>query len=116
MIESPPQSELAQQITAEVAAAPTWIWSVVVDDALYVRAYNGHSSRWYQAAMRQKARRISAAGMTEDVTFERVDGAVNDRIDDAYRAKYKTSPYLSPMIGNRALHYSEGDPARHRLT
>jgi len=31
---------------------PTWIWSVVVDDALYVRAYNGQSSRWYKAAMR----------------------------------------------------------------
>jgi hypothetical protein len=28
---------------------PTWIWPVVVDDALYVRAYNGQNSRWYQA-------------------------------------------------------------------
>jgi hypothetical protein len=33
---------------------PTWIWSVVVDDALYVRGYNGQKSRWYQAAVRQK--------------------------------------------------------------
>jgi len=32
---------------------PTWIWPVAVDDALYVRAYNGENSRWYQAAMRQ---------------------------------------------------------------
>jgi hypothetical protein len=24
---------------------PTWIWSVAVDDALYVRAYNGTKSR-----------------------------------------------------------------------
>jgi hypothetical protein len=31
-----------------------------------------------------------------------VDGAINDRIDEAYRAKYKSSPYLKPMIGNRA--------------
>jgi len=29
---------------------PTWIWSVVVDGALYARAYNGKASRWYQAA------------------------------------------------------------------
>ncbi len=43
---------------------PTWIWSVVVDGALYVRAYNGHKSQWYQAALRQKAGRISAAGIT----------------------------------------------------
>ena len=27
---------------------PTWIWSVAVGDALYVRAYNGKSSRWYR--------------------------------------------------------------------
>jgi hypothetical protein len=37
---------------------PTWIWSVAVDDALYVRGYNGQNSRWYQAAVRQKAGRI----------------------------------------------------------
>jgi hypothetical protein len=81
---------------------PTWIWSVVVDDALYVRAYNGKNSRWYQAALRQKAGRITAAGMTKEVTFEPVDGGINGGIDDAYRAKYKGSPYLSPMISERA--------------
>ncbi len=81
---------------------PTWIWSVAVDDGLYVRAYNGRDSRWYRAAVRQKAGRITAAGMTKEVTFEPVDGPINDLIDDAYRAKYHGSPYLSPMIGARA--------------
>ncbi len=81
---------------------PTWIWSVVVDDGLYVRAYNGQDSRWYQAAFRQKAGRITAAGITKEVTFEPVDGPANDLIDDAYRAKYKSSPYLGAMIGARA--------------
>ncbi len=81
---------------------PTWIWSVVVDDALYVRAYNGQKSRWYQAALRQKAGRITVAGITKEVRFEPVDGPVNDRIDAAYRAKYKGSAYLDPMIGARA--------------
>jgi hypothetical protein len=80
----------------------TWIWSVVVDDALYVRGYNGQQSRWYQAAIRQKAGRIRAAGMTKDVAFEPVEGPINDRIDEAYRAKYTGSPYLKPMIGARA--------------
>jgi hypothetical protein len=78
---------------------PTWIWSVVVDGDLFVRAYNGTRSRWYQAALKQKAGRITAAGMTKEAAFEPVSGAVNDRIDDAYRAKYKDSPYLAPMIG-----------------
>lgn len=78
---------------------PTWIWSVVVGDAIYVRAYNGQNSRWYQSALRQKAGRITAAGMTKEVAFEPVEGSINDRIDDAYKEKYKGSPYLKPMIG-----------------
>lgn len=82
---------------------PTWIWSVVVDGELYVRAYNGRNSRWYGAATQQKAGRITAAGMTKEVTFEPVDGAIQDRIDDGYRAKYKDSEYLPPMIGAHAL-------------
>lgn len=81
---------------------PTWIWEVVVDGALYVRGYNGQNSRWYQAAVTQKAGRIIAAGMTTEVVFEPVDGALNDRIDDAYRAKYSKSQYLAPMISARA--------------
>jgi hypothetical protein len=44
---------------------PTGIWSVAADDALYVRGYNGQNSRWYQAAVRQKAGRIIAAGITK---------------------------------------------------
>jgi len=81
---------------------PTWIWSVAVGNALYVRAYNGRNSRWHQAAARQKAGRIIAAGMTKDVAFEPADGPINDLVDDAYRAKYRGSPYLNPMIGARA--------------
>jgi len=81
---------------------PTWIWSVAVDDALYVRGYNGKKSRWYQAALKQKAGQIIAAGMTKEVSFEPVSGPINDRIDEAYRAKYGESEYLSPMIGARA--------------
>jgi hypothetical protein len=81
---------------------PTWIWSVAVGDALCVRGYNGQKSRWYQAAVQQKAGRIIAAGMTKEVTFEPVDGPINEAIDAAYRAKYHDSPYLAPMIGARA--------------
>ena len=48
---------------------PTWIWSVVVGDALYARAYNGRQSRWYAAALLQMAGRITASGMTKDVVL-----------------------------------------------
>jgi hypothetical protein len=81
---------------------PTWIWSVAVDGDLFVRAYNGQSSRWYQAALKQKAGRIVAAGLTREVSFEPVEGAINDRVDQAYQAKYRGSPYLASMIGDRA--------------
>lgn len=81
---------------------PTWIWSVVVGEDLFVRAYNGKNSSWYNAALEQKAGRITAAGMTKEVIFEPVEGSLNERIDEAYREKYKDSSYLKPMIGDRA--------------
>lgn len=82
---------------------PTWIWCVSVDGDLYVRAYNGPDSSWYQAAMREEAGRIEAAGRTINVAFEPVDDeTLLGRIDEAYRVKYNGSPYLDPMIGERA--------------
>ena len=81
---------------------PTWIWCVAVDGDLYVRGYNGTASRWYQAARARPHGRIHAAGQTHDVTFEPAPAELADRIDQAYRAKYATSPYLPPMIGARA--------------
>ena len=81
---------------------PTWIWSVVVGEDLFVRAYNGKNSSWYKSALKQKAGRITAAGMTKEVTFEPVEGEVNNLIDSAYEKRYKGSPYLKPMKSDRA--------------
>jgi hypothetical protein len=80
---------------------PTRVWSVVVDGEIYVRSYTGQKSRWYQAAMRERAGRIIAAEMIADIRFEPVLGPINDRIDSAYRAKYRGSPYLNAMIGEK---------------
>jgi hypothetical protein len=78
---------------------PTWIWSVVVDDTVWVRAYNGTASRWYRAARAQRAGRVTAGGIQKDVVFTPVeDGAVNDRVGAAYEAKYGDSPYFPPMV------------------
>lgn len=81
---------------------PTWIWTVVVHGNLYVRAYNGVYSRWYKSVIKQGAGRIQAAGMIKEVIFEPVQGDINNAIDEAYKKKYRSSPYLSPMISNRA--------------
>jgi hypothetical protein len=40
--------------------------------------------------------------LTKDVTFEPVEGPINDLVDEAYRVKYRGSPYLDPMTGARA--------------
>jgi hypothetical protein len=80
----------------------TWIWSVVVDGHLYVRAYHGQKSRWHQAAVRQKAGQITAAGMTKSASFAPNDAPINDQIDAAYRTKYAASPYLAAMVSARA--------------
>jgi hypothetical protein len=39
--------------------------------------------------------------MTREVSFEPVEGPTLDRIDDTYRAKYKSSLYLPAMISAR---------------
>jgi hypothetical protein len=80
----------------------TWIWSVVVDDGLYVRAYYGQESSWYRSAIAFQAGVITAAGLRREVAFEKVDGPVQDDIDDAYRVKYAGDQYLQEMVEDKA--------------
>ena len=82
------------------AGTPTWIWSVVVDGRLFIRAWNGTRSHWYQAAIAQRAGQITTAGATYDVAFHSADPGLKDRIDAAYRTKYAASSYLPPMVGS----------------
>lgn len=81
---------------------PTWIWSVVVDGRLFVRAWNGQRSRWYRSAVAQRAGIIDAAGERFDVVMQPLDeptaSELTAKIDTAYRAKYAGSPYLPPML------------------
>ncbi|WP_297322230.1 DUF2255 family protein [uncultured Bartonella sp.] len=87
----------------KTTGTPVWIWEVVVDNQLYVRAYGGTASRWYQSAIKQQRGKIIAAGKTQTVGFEAVkDTAILDKIDNAYRRKYGTSPFMAPMISARA--------------
>lgn len=82
---------------------PTWIWNVAVKGALYVRAYHGIKSRWYQAALKHACGRIHAAGMVRDVLFEPVAaGPLHEQIDQAYQVKYKGNPFVPAMISEKA--------------
>lgn len=81
---------------------PTFIWSVVADDRLFVRAYNGSGSSWYQAALTQKAGRIVLTGRSFKVAFAPAEDAIFDLIDQEYKEKYASSRYLKPMISESA--------------
>lgn len=79
---------------------PTWIWSVVVDGRLYVRAWHGQQSSWYQSAVSQRGGRMYLAGRNFRITFIPVaaDSALTTRINRAYRQKYATSIYVLLMV------------------
>jgi hypothetical protein len=66
------------------------VWAVVVDDEAYVRSYRGERGAWYRRAVRDG--RLEIEGIEARVEPEQ-DPEVNERISDAFRAKYgKRSP------------------------
>jgi len=79
---------------------PTQTWALVVDGKVYVRAANGPASRWYQAAITQKAGRIRVSGTFYDVTFEPAGTDDEAAIDAAYEAKYPSSSAVPIMQGD----------------
>ncbi len=78
---------------------PTQTWALVVDGNVYVRAANGPTSRWYQAAIAQGAGRVRVAGQYYDVKFEAAGDENEAAIDAAYEAKYPGSPAVPTMQG-----------------
>jgi hypothetical protein len=78
---------------------PTQTWAVIVGGDVYVRAANGQESRWYQAAINQKAGRVRVAGTYYEVTFEPAGVDVSDAIDAGYEAKYPGSSAVPIMKG-----------------
>lgn len=78
---------------------PTQTWALVVNGKVYVRAANGQKSRWYQAAINQKAGRVRVAGVYYDVTFEPAGNTDEGAIDAAYEAKYPGSSAVPIMQG-----------------
>jgi hypothetical protein len=72
------------------------IWMVVVDGELYVRSVRGPDAAWFRSTQVRHQGRIEAGGVTRDVSYERVDPELDDRIDAAYRRKY--SRYATSIV------------------
>ncbi|MEC3998688.1 DUF2255 family protein [Actinacidiphila sp. DG2A-62] len=80
------------------------VWSAVVDGAVYVRSANP-ASRWFAAAVRERAGIVRTAGDEGAATFAPVaDEALKDRVDAAYTAKYAADPYYSAGLLERSRH------------
>ncbi|MFF3714025.1 DUF2255 family protein [Streptomyces phaeochromogenes] len=79
---------------------PTQTWALVVDGDVYVRAATGQQSKWYQAAISQKAGRVRVAGTYYEVTFEPADSDVDAAVDAAYEEKYPGSSAVPIMQGD----------------
>ncbi len=64
------------------------IWTVRVDDDIYIRSAYGSENPWFVRAKASGAGRIRAGGVEKDVSFEQADPGVHADIDAAYHAKY----------------------------
>ena len=78
---------------------PTQTWAVIVNGDVYVRAASGQESRWYQAAISQKAGRVRVAGTYYEVTFEAAGDDESGAIDAGYETKYPGSSAVPIMQG-----------------
>ncbi len=88
-IDAADELEIASVRPDGTLRAPTTIWVARLGDDLYVRSVNGRTSAWFRGTQARHEGRIRAGGVEKDVTFVDVDGDAADRIDDAYRTKYR---------------------------
>jgi hypothetical protein len=67
------------------------IWAVREGDRVYVRSVNGPGAAWFRSTRGRREGRISVGTLTKDVTFVDIDeaDAIEDRLDAAYRGKYR---------------------------
>lgn len=104
-IEAADELEMAPQRPDGTPRAPVPIWVVRDGDDLYVRSYRGSGAAWFRAAQARHEGHIRSGGVDKDVTFvEQGDPATNDRLDTAYRAKYRRydATYIDPMVADTA--------------
>jgi hypothetical protein len=77
---------------------PVTMWVIRDGDQLYVRSMHGRSGAWFRGTQTRLQGHIRAGGVDKDVAFiVDSDAGVNDRIDEAYRSKYRR--YGANIVG-----------------
>lgn len=78
---------------------PVIVWIVRHGDDLYVRSVNGRDASWFRGVQSRHEGQVRGGGVKRDVTFvEETDPGINDRVDDAYREKYRRYPGIVPSM------------------
>ena len=79
---------------------PVIVWVVRQDNELYVRSYKGAGAGWYRGTQASHQGHVQAGGVDKDVGFIDVDRSLDDQIDAAYRAKYRSfgASYVDAMV------------------
>ena len=81
--------EIASLGTDGTLTKPVTIWVVRDGDDLNVRSVNGRTSAWFRSTQVRRQGHIDAGGVEKDVTFVDADPEVNEKLDAAYRRKYR---------------------------
>ena len=97
-IEGAEELDLTSQRRDGSLRDPVTMWVVRDGDELYVRSMHGRSGAWFRGTQTRRQGRIHSGGVEKDVSFViDTDPALNDRIDAAYRRKYRR--YGDRMVG-----------------
>jgi hypothetical protein len=96
--------EIAAQRRDGTLRKPVTVWVVRAGDDLYVRSAYGRTAAWFRGTQVRHEGRVSSGGITRDVTFAGADPGVLDRIDTAYRTKYRRhgAQYVNSVISEEA--------------
>jgi hypothetical protein len=88
-VEAAEELQLASARRDGTLRGPVTIWIVRDGDELYVRSVNGAGAAWLRGTRARHEGHIKAGGVEKEVTFMDVDRDIDDRIDAAYRTKYR---------------------------
>jgi len=97
-IEQADELQLASLRQDGTQRTPVTMWVVRDGNDLYVRSMHGRSGKWFRGAQTRHEGHIRAGGVDKDVKLDEADPAVNDRIDSAYRNKYRR--YGANIVGS----------------
>ena len=98
-IEGADELRLASLRSDGTLRKPVTMWVVRDGNDLYVRSMHGPDGAWYRGTQTRSAGHIRAGGVDKDVRFVvDTDPTLNDRIDAAYRSKYRR--YGDNIIGS----------------